>query len=547
MQQANLSEEIPLSDRIISFVETLIVPSGFGVGQRFKLCEFQKRFIRDVYDPHEIYIDRNSGKVKKKRKVRRAILSIARKNGKTALIAALVLAHLCLKGLREKNGEIFSVANSKDQAGVVFKFVKQVIEASPTLSKGLKCFGKPEGGGAKMVKACEDWGGSVYYVVSADAGTLHGRSPSLWIYDELAQSKSEDLYDACNTSQGGRLQPLGIIISTQAADPAHILSRLIDDGITNNDETKVVHLYAVGEDCADVFDNEEIWVEANPALGDFNDVENMRMLAQEAKRIPSREASFRNLHLNQRISLDSVLIPAPLWRTLSAKSEDEKLQEGESIYLGLDLSTVADLSALVAVSADGNDRVKAWFWKPADKIKEHELTDRQHYGVWRDQGWITTTSGSIIDYSSIALKIMEIASKYKVVGLAYDSWNMDCLKREFNHLNYDYYVDNEEVLLNNGIRLVNFRQGYRTMSPAINALERSVISNQLRHDGNPVLTWNVSNGIVVTDPAGNRKIDKNKSRSRVDGLVAMVMAIGLKYSDLAQEQAPSIYESRGLF
>lgn len=534
-----------LSDKIIGFVETLIVPSGFGVGKKFKLTEFQKNFIRDVYDPQvECGKDPKTGKPIYKRKVRRAVMSIARKNGKTALIAALVLAHLCLKGLREQNGEIFSVANSKEQAGTVFKFVTQIIYASPTLKRGLKCFGKPEGGGAKMVKACEEWGGSVYYVVSADPKTLHGKSPTLWIYDELAQSANEDLYDACNTSQGGREQPLGIVISTQAADPDHVLSKLIRDGIENGDESTVVHLYAVPDDAKDVFDDEKLWYLANPALGDFNDLENLRMLAQQAKRMPSREAAFRNLHLNQCVSLDAVLIPSHLWRSLHAQDDSDLLQEGEPIYLGLDLSTVSDLSALVAVSAENGDRVKSWFWKPENKLDEHAFNDRQPYGLWRNQGWLQTTTGNIVDYSIIVQSIIEIASKYKVIGLAYDSWNMDCLMREFNHFNYDYHVDNGKNLINNGIRLINFRQGYRSMSPAISSVERSVMSSSLKHDGNPLLTFCVSNGIVVTDPAGNRKTSKQKSRCRIDGLVAMIMAFGAKYNDLAMEQQ-SVYETRG--
>jgi len=502
------------ADRVIAFVEALTVPSGEGAGGPFKLRPWQKRFIRDIYEPHGL---------NNRRRVRRAILSIARKNGKTALIAALVLVHL-VGPEAIPNGEIYSAANDREQAAQVFKVAKQMVDADPELAaivkptastKTLACYGN----------------GSIYRAISAEAGTKHGLNPSLVIFDELAQAKSRELYDVLDTSMGAREEPLFITISTQSNDPEHILSKLIDDGLSDADDTTVCHLYAADEDC-DLLD-ETGWKAANPALGDFRSYDELAVLARKAKRMPAEEPKFRNLYLNQRVAPHSTLIARADWMARQGKAP---LIPGEAIYLALDLSAKTDLTALLAVSVEDGSRVQAWFWKPEDLLEDHERRDRVPYRQWVADEWIEAVPGRAIHPRAVANKIAELFDQYDVKGLAYDRWQIDHLLREFDGVGLQAHKDGDD---GDGLRLVPWGQGFKDMSPAIDALETAVLHDELTHPGNPVLTWNMANAVATMDPAGGRKLDKMKARFRIDGAVALAMALGLKARERA-DTGPNI-------
>jgi phage terminase large subunit-like protein len=487
------------------------------------LRDFQYRFVQDVYGP-----TRHDGR----RRTRRAILSIARKNGKTALIAALVLAHL-VGPEAVVNGEIFSAANDREQAAQVFKVCRQIVEADPELGGLLTVVPS-----TKTI-VCKH-NGSFYRAISAEAGTKHGMNPTVVIYDELAQAKNRDLYDVLDTSMGARSEPLFLTISTQSNDPEHILSKLIDDGLSGEDPTTVCHLYAAPEDC-DLMD-EEAWGAANPALGDFRSLEDLAILAARAKRMPAEEPKFRNLYLNQRVAPVSTLIAKADWMRCQAppriagKPSAADLAPGERIYLALDLSAKTDLTALVAVSKDDGSRVNAWFWKPGDLLEEHERRDRVRYREWSGD-FIEAVPGRSIHPRAVALRIAELTGRFKVQGIAYDRWGIDNLLREFDEIGLQAHKDGEK---GDGLRLVPWGQGFKDMSPAIDALETAVMHGELVHPGNPVLTWNVGNAVAVMDPAGGRKLDKSKARFRIDGAVALAMALGLK--DRERDEPPKTYQ-----
>lgn len=505
------------SDKVIQFIECLTVPSGLGAGEPFRLRDWQKSFIRDIYDPC-----REDGK----RLVRRAILSVGRKNGKSAQIAALALAHL-VGPERVLNGEIYSAANERDQAAIVFKIAAQMVRLDPELEALCRIVDS-----TKTIVAMGT--GSVYRAISAEAGTKHGLNPSVVIYDELAQAKNRALYDVLDTAQGARAEPLFVVISTQSNDPQHILSQLIDDGCNGTDPSTIAHLYAVPDD-ADIWD-EEVWKLGNPALGDFRSLDDLRAYAARAKRMPSFEAPFRNLYLNQRVDAQSPFLARAEWE--GCKAEGPLLQPGEPVWLGLDLSATTDLTALVAVSAENGDRVQAWFWKPGALIGEHENRDHKPYAEWARRGWIETSPGRAIDYGFVAARIGEIAAEFRVLGLVYDRWRIEQLLREFSTLGVDAYLDEKDMVSSNAIRLIPWGQGFKDMGPAIDALEISVLERRFQHDGNPVLTDNFANATTVMDPAGNRKLNKGGTRFRIDGAQATAMAIGAKVRETAAATAP---------
>ncbi len=463
--------------------------------------------------------------------MRRAILSVARKNGKTALIAGLVLAHL-VGPEAIPNGEIYSAANDREQAAQVFKVARQIIEADPELGKLMRVVPS-----TKTITCPPN--GSFYRAISAEAGTKHGLNPSVWIYDELAQARTRELYEVLDTSMGARDEPLGVVISTQSPDPQHILSLLIDDGLNAKDPTIVCHLHAVPDDCENIF-NPKVWKKANPALGTFRDMDDFKALADKAERNPVLESSFRNLYLNQRIDAESPMITRKEWAACSGPFE---FADGEEIYLALDLSSSDDLTALVGMSADREtDRTKGWFWKPGDTLKEHSTRDRAPYDVWAKQGHIQAPPGRTVDYAFIAQFIADLCSRYNVKGLAYDRWRMSNLLKEFQGISFAAYIDGgKEEDAQDGLRLVPFGQGFKDMAPAIDAFAISVADRKFKHDGNPVLGMCFAHAVAIKDPAGNRKLDKSRTRLRIDGAVAAVMAKGLKARDLvANEQEPGV-------
>jgi phage terminase large subunit-like protein len=509
------------AEKVIRFIENLTITIGDDVGKPFILRQFQRDFIYKVYGPEDAARPGH-------RLVRRAVFSVARKNGKTELAAALILVHL-IGPEAERNGEIYSAANDREQAAIVFRAVTRFVMAEPELQARLKVLNA----GKRIIVLGENGrgAGSFFQALSAEAGTKHGLNPSLILYDELAQSRSTELFHTLATSQGARSQPLLVVTSTQNDDPTHILSELIDSA--DEDPTRVVALHAAPEGC-DLMD-EAAWLAASPALGDFRSRDELAAMAAEAVRLPSFEQQFRLLYLNQRVALHSSLITSPDWKACGPTVADPfrfsiddtwDFTEGEPVYLGLDMSLRTDLTALVAVSAQDGSRAKANFYKPEDHLRDHGARDRQSYEIWRNQGWLTATPGRSVDPKFVAHRIAEIHRRNPVIGLAYDRAYIGELLRCLSEIGVEAQEGEGP-----GIRLVPWGQGFISMGIAINAFEHAVLQGELAHDGNPILTFCVMNAVSVSDPAGNRKLDKTKVRFRIDGAVALAMALGLKAQD----------------
>ena len=509
---------------VIEFIELLKVPSGKGEGLPVKLMPFEKKFINAIYGP----VNKDG-----KRIVRRAILSMGRKNGKSFMTAALVLTHL-VGPESIINGEFYSAANEREQAGIVFRYASQIVRLDPELLSLIKIVDSTK------TMVCYS-NGSTYKALSAEAGTKYGLNPSGVCFDELAQARNRELYDALDTSMAAREEPLFIVISTQSNDPQHILSQLIDDGLTGEDPTTVCHLYAVPDDAdeEDIFKSIKLWRLANPALGKFRSLSEMKIAAKRAKRMPTFEASFRNLYLNMRIDAQSPLIPRAEWMGCQG---EYTIKPEEGLYLALDLSGAQDLTSLTGVTEGKDSRVKAWFWKPEASIKEHELRDRVPYTVWEKQGYIETTPGRAVQYEWVVERIAKIATEYRICGIAFDRWRIDIFLNACNRVGLNVYVEGKDDPIDGAIRLVPWGQGFKDMAPAIDAFEVSILERRLVHDGNPVLTWNISNAMTgKPDPAGNRKLDKSASRFRIDGAVTLAMALGLKARDMIVEVEESAY------
>jgi phage terminase large subunit-like protein len=435
------------------------------------------------------------------------VLSVGRKNGKTQLAAALALAHLCGPEA-EPRGEVYSCANDRFQASKIFAEMWAMIRKHQWLDLRTNT--------SKFKKEIEDVrNGSTYAALSREASTKMGLNPSFVVYDELGQARDRDLYDAMDSAMGGRRDPLMLIISTQAADDNALLSQLIDYGLRLHRREVIdtsFHLTLYAADPQDDPFKRAAWRKANPALGDFRSLEDVERLAQQAERMPSRENAFRNLILNQRVASESRFVDMHGWKACATPPE---IPAGAHVYAGLDLGQTSDLSALVLAYEDPvttNTSVVPYVWIPGE-VKRRIDEDRAPYDEWIRKGLLAHI-GEATDPRVIAKKIAELNQRNPIKMLAFDRWKMPELKRALDDIGC-------------AVPLQPYGQGFKDMTPAVDIVERMIVTRRLRHGGHPVLSMCAANAVVVKDPAGGRKFDKSKSGGKIDALVAMAMAIAV--------------------
>jgi phage terminase large subunit-like protein len=488
-----------IGEQTIEWIQKrLYVPEGRWIGTKVKLAKWQQKEIIRIYD--------------NPRRTRRAILSFARKNGKTSLAAMLLLNHLCGPA-RVMNSQLYSDAQSREQAALIFHLAAKMARMSPGIADGLLIRD-----GSKSIE-CPDVG-SFYRALSAEASTAYGLSPAFIIHDELGQVRGprSELYEALETATGAQESPLSIVISTQAPSDADLLSILIDDALANNDPRVICSLYTVPkDDLLDPFAIETIRM-ANPALEDFLNPAEVIGMAEDARRMPAREAAFRNLVLNQRVEAVSPFVTPSVWKACAGEVAS---LDGLEVFGGLDLSEIADLTSLVLIGqVDTLWHAVPTFWMPGDNIFDKAQKDRAPYDLWAREGYLFAPPGPVVSYEYVARYLFnEVFKRYRVKQIAFDKWNFSQLKPWLLEAGFSEQIIKE--------KFIEFRQGWQSMSPAIRELETIILERKLRHGGHPVLTANMMNAVVVRDPAGNRKLDKKKSTGRIDGAVALTMAVGV--------------------
>ena len=504
------TRDLTRGERVCKFIERYcVVPEGKLVGKTVSLDVFQVAFILAVYDnPHETSL---------------AIFSIARKNAKTALIAFLMLAHIA--GPEAKlNSRINSGAMSRQQAAEVYNYAAKSAMLSPSLRDIVKC--TPS---SKTILGLPM--NVEYRALSADASTNIGGSPAVACIDELGQVRgaTSDFVDAITTAQAAHDAPLMFYISTQAPTDADMLSIAIDDARLNQPLRTVCHVYTADKDCDPL--DEKQWQYANPALGIFRSERDMREQADKASRMPSFENAFRNLLLNQRVASFSTFVNPAVWRSCNGKPSD---LAGMRVYAGLDLSSHLDLTAFVLVGVDDNEdmHVRCRFWIPetpgGTTLADREKVDKAPYPTWHKQGFIATTPTATIDYNFVVQQIEQDIQGLDLRAVAFDRWRIDLFRRACEDRGLS-------------LPLVEFGQGYKDMAPALDALEAALMNEKIKHGDNPVLNMCAINSVDVKDPTGARKLEKNKSTGRIDGMVALTMAVGV-ISKASANNAPSSAE-----
>ena len=502
------------ADRVCQFfAECVRHVEGAAAGKPFVLEPWQRAIVGNLFG-----WKRPDGT----RRYRESFIFIPRKNGKTTMVAGLVLAALFCDG--ERGAQVYSAAADRDQAALIYRQCKGMVLQDADLSRHAKVY---ETAKSIVIESM----GSSYKAISAEANTKHGYNTHFAVIDELHAQPNRDLVDVLKTSTGARRQPLIVHITTSDFDRPSICNELhgyagkVRDGLVDDPAFLPVIYEAKA---TDDWTSPETWRKANPNLGVSVSLEYLERECRQAKETPSYENTFKRLHLNVKTEQDVRWMQMDKWDACGEVIVDPGYLKGARCWGGLDLASTTDIAAFVLWFPESST-VLPFFWMPADQAHVRERRDRVPYSAWERAGLIEMTPGNVIDYGFIRRRINELKAEYDIADIAYDPWNAQQFATQLQ----------EE----DGMTLTEFRQGFISMNEPTKRLERLVLEGALRHGGNKVLRWMASNVSVRTDPAGNIKIDKQRSTEKVDGMVALVMAIGRAG---ASNVGVSVYETRGM-
>ncbi|QJW94709.1 Phage terminase, large subunit [Frigoriglobus tundricola] len=462
------------------------------------------------------------------RRFRIAFVEVPRKNGKTTLAAGIALYLFVCDG--EAGAEIFSAATKKDQAKLVFEDAKAFVSRSPELASIIEHWKH-----SLQIPAAR----SKFEALGADADSLDGLNPFVAICDEIHAWRSRDLWDVLLTGMGAREQPLALPITTAGDFSDSIYNELHTDveqvleGVVSDDQ---IFGYIATTDAEDDWRDPAAWAKANPNLGVSLREDELRDVIKRAERQPSSQNKTKRNRLNIRTAALNAWLRLDLWDRGSAPFDDAELL-GRECYAGLDLANTKDLAALVLAFPWGMEksepvyRLKCWFWCPADSEEAAGEKLRRKLFPWVQAGHVELTDGNTIDHGRIEAVAIEASHKYQLKGLNYDPWNAGATA---------------QALERAGITVAKFVQNANNYNEPANALERGVLAGRVFHNGNPVLRWMVSNCVARTNGAGYIMPDRKKSRDKIDGIPASIMAIAGEMRARFEGDGESVYETRGV-
>lgn len=496
------------ASRATKFIKKLRHTKGDWAGKTFNLIPWEEKIVRDLF-----------GTVNEdgKRQYREAYISVARKNGKTEICGAL--GNYCLFADGEQGSEVYCAAGDRDQASLVYGAAKSMVEQNATLDRNSKIVDSVK----RIIFPKRN---SFLRALSSEAFSKHGYNPHLAICDEVHVWPGRDLYDVLKTGMGARSQPLLVSITTAGFDRTSLCwelytyaKKIISGAI--QDPTFYAAIYEVEEN--EDWKDEANWYKANPGLGIYRSIDEMRQAFKRACEVPAFENTFRRLYLNQWTSAETRWLSLEKWDLCSDPVHMDSLW-GRPCYGGLDLSTTTDITAFALVfepGADGIIDLLVWMWMPEAAVKKP-------FDLWVRQKHIETTDGNVVDYEVIRAKVNEVGKIYNIRDIGYDPWNATNLAIN---------------LQQDGFVMVPVRQGYASLSAPTKELMNMVLQKRIRHGGNPVLRNMVDSLMITQDSAGNIKPAKDKSTSRIDGVVASIIAIDRL---TREENATSVYENRGI-
>ena len=489
--------ELSDGEKVLRFAQDyLVFPEGVKIGEPLILDPFQCAFILSAFEgnPHKS----------------KAILSMARRGGKTLVMAVILLAYI-VGPLAKDNTLIRSAAMTRDQAGLLHRLMALILTMSRRLDGRYRIVPSSKRiiGLSKNVE---------YQSLSRDAKAGHGQAIYILVVDECGQidAQNDDFLDMLFSSQGSFEDSRAFLISTQAPNDAAFFSVEIDAAERDRPENVICHVYTAPSD--DLFD-EANWFAANPSLyGGYRSIEDIRRNAAEAARIPAKQNGFLNLFCNRRVALEAAWLAPAIWKD-NGRPVDPDVFRRSPVVMGLDLSMVNDLSAAVIAAADdeGDVHLRCFAFAPLEGIDERERRDRIPLTQWAREGWIYAAPGKTLDYDMIAAYLRDKLEQEEI----------EVRQIEFDRYRArDFFAACDRVGAFPFAQRVEVGQGFVSMGPRLEAFETGLLRGRIRHGSNPVLNMGASTAIVVRDDANNRKLTRRNRNSgpKIDGLVAAVMA-----------------------
>lgn len=499
---------------VVEFFSHLRHSKGEWAGQVFVLAPWQEFIVWNAFG-----WKRSADKL---RRFRTIYIEVPKKNGKSTFAAGIGIFLFFADG--EPGAEVYNAATKREQARIVHSEAVRMVKSSPALRKRI---------GIVRDNLHIEGTASKYQPLGADADTADGLHPHGVIIDELHAHKNRELYDVLETATAARRQPILFIITTAGYDRQTVCWELHDyvqKILESSVEDDTTFGYIATIDKADDWRQVSSWKKANPNLDVSVKREDLERKARKAIEVPSAQNAFLRFHLDVWTEQAERWLDMAVWRRCGGAVDAEALA-GRECFAGLDLSATIDLTALELVfPVDANVAdVLSFFWVPEESARQRTRRDRVLYDTWISQGHIEATEGDVVDYDVVRRRINELGERYNIREIALDPWNGRQLATQLG---------------GDGFEVVEIRQGFASLTSPTKALETLLRKGQLRHGDNPVLTWMASNVAVETDAAGNIKPSKKRSTEKIDGIVALIMAVGRMG---VAESKVSVYEDRGIF
>lgn len=490
----------------IAFIELLKHSKGRWAGANLVLADWQVFIVGSVFGWM-----RGDGT----RRFREAYTEVARKNGKTTLLAAIGLYLAFADG--EPGAEVYSAATKRDQAKLCWSEADRMVQSTPALARLIQR--KPSVSNLSNLQTF-----SKFEPLGRDSDTADGLNPHAAIIDELHAHPNRGMVDVLRTALGARLQPILWAITTAGSDQESVWWQMRTYAVNvlmGTSEDDALFAYVATPDQGDDWRDETIWAKGNPNLGVSVRIEELREQARRAEAMPSEQNAFRRLRLNEPTEQSERWIDMATW---DRNADAPQVEPGMQVFAALDLSSTIDITACVAVvPRDGGYDVLPRFWRPGDTIVEAEQRDGVPYRQWADAGYLTLTDGTAIDPVQIADDIADWLAPYTVPELAFDAWNAAGAAARLESL---------------GVTVVSMAQGFATYSEPCHALEGLLLEGAIRHGGHPILRWMASQVMVKFGPNNAiRPYKPHGSGIRDDGIVALLMA--LSRARVHQQAAPA--------
>ena len=499
------------ADFAVNFIQCLCHTKGTWAGKPFELIDWQEQIIRDVF---------GTMKPNGYRQFNTAYIEIPKKQGKSELAAAVALLLCCGDG--EERAEVYGCAADRQQASIVFEVAADMVRMCPALNKRVKIL-------ASQKRIIFQPTNSFYQVLSAEAYSKHGFNIHGVVFDELHTQPNRKLFDVMTKGSGdARMQPLYFLITTAGTDTHSICyetHQKAKDILEGRKINPTFYPVIYGAEESDDWTDPKVWKKANPSLGITVPIEKVKEACLSAQQNPGEENAFRQLRLNQWVKQSVRWMPMDKWDACAFPVGEDSL-EGRICYGGLDLSSTTDITAFVLVfpPLDEEDKyqVLPYFWIPEENLELRVRRDHVPYDVWERQGYLMTTEGNVVHYAYIEQFIERMGERFHIREIAFDRWGAVQM------------VQNLEGM---GFTVVPFGQGFKDMSPPTKELMKLTLEKKIAHGRQPVLRWMMDNIFI--------KPDKEKSTEKIDGVVAMVMALD-RAIRCGNESSESVYDGRGI-